>query len=1156
MPRQNTIKTNFTAGEVSPKIYGRIDAKVYENGAKSIHNMLVLPQGGVTRRSGSGKVHATKFATTSSSYVRLVEWEYSDTEATVLEVGDGYIRFHQNGHRVYSQTNYMHDINRANNGGLMQIRADNPIVDSPTFTITDVANNGGLYQITTSTNHTLRTGTRVRIEGTGTTADTNPAGGWTVTRLTDTTFLLQASTFGGTAATGTVHTHGLLAGDEIWLYGGTGDLMTLLNGYHIIYTVDSYYEVTLANVPHQSGSFGSEYMTPIPVEVTSPYTAAQLSELRFIQSADTLYILHPDVAPRKLVRTAVAGLGSFFTYTWTLSTVSFTDGPYLSLNDDAPALNSNDTSAGTQFVDTYMDVTGYTHTATVRCSPLVATLSDSGGNYLVTTAVPHGLASTNLVVIAGTGTTADGNRIATVVSTTTFTIGVAFGSVGTAGTATPAFATGDDSRYIEYRENDQWRLAQLPSTMSDYDVTATVTIIDNVLLHLDETTKFKNTIRRRVGPFESVTTYNAGSPNASPSVPMAGVRQRVDPNNLLRSGQSDALAGTLTSNYNNTFGPADLGKYVRYFDNTAFGAAASRIVRWAQITRISDSPAATTGGSQASHSAAVTMATINSAGGFVISSHSRTGTVTSRRNGSASAIFASTDAGRHIRLGWAGRWTWGIISAYTSTSVVSVTFYEDVPRDPHNAANLAGALTGGVTVASSLVTGLASGRTYDWRLGAWSGTTGYPSTGCFHEQRLCLGRTDTQPQTFWGSITGDFENMRPTELDSTVLDDNAITFTLASGRVNAIKWMESGTNLVIGTNGGEWLARSSAATQEPITPSNITVTQQSRNGSGRLAQPLRIGSSIVFVNRSEQKVMDVSYLFSEDRLQDKDLTIVAEHILRQSGTVVQCAFQQNPHMIGWFVMSDGTLNALTYNQEQEVIAWHRHTITNGSVESIAIIPNSTGTEDSIYLLVKRTISAADYRTVELFAPQFYSNTASPTTRLNMRFMDGYVAGTNNSSASTITSLTGLFHLEGKSVIVTSAGTKVGTSYTVTSGAITPSTAIAVGAEYVVGLAFTPSVDSLPLEGGSRNGVSQGMKKELKELKVRVYDTCEYSVAMLDRTSDLETKTLSTAAVQFATSIDNVLPKADAGIDLAWRITSSNPYALTVLAVTQVLETHE
>lgn len=56
-----------------------------------------------------------------------------------------------------------------------------------------------------------------------------------------------------------------------------------------------------------------------PYEIASPYTAEQIHELDWAQSGDTLYIVHPNVAPQKLVRTA--------NNNWSISAVSFTNKP-------------------------------------------------------------------------------------------------------------------------------------------------------------------------------------------------------------------------------------------------------------------------------------------------------------------------------------------------------------------------------------------------------------------------------------------------------------------------------------------------------------------------------------------------------------------------------------------------------------------------------------------------------------------------------------------------------------------------------------------------------------------------------------------------------------------------------------------------------------
>ena len=1139
MPRQNTIQTNFSSGEVSPKITGRIDTKIYSNGVATLENMIVLPQGGLTRRGGSEYGDWTR---RNSSQSRLIPFRYSDTDAFQAEVGDYYIRILRNFVPVLNSTSMYSAISavatssgqvritftnenrisctEANSGGLIRITTALPhnllngdscyfsgefgiftisYVSSTVFDlvgstyagpyaspfvvtsnlVSGSSSSGGLIKITTVLPHLLDTGDKIymahRTPGVDFSA-TPAVFDWVVTVVDDTSFTLDSSVYTAGSDTRDDTFVKWIKNDQRVVITGSGGSQNLSGTWRAIQSTARDFLV-LANSTFVGATVGTYNLYFDHINVNAPWPESALSEITYRQSADVLYLMHPDYATRKLVR--------FSDDSWTLQTVDFQDGPYLPLQVAAPSLNTVEPDQGSRFLDVYMQLSGYTHTATV--------------------------------------------------------------TVGAGGTA---FNTADDNLYIEYRDGDQWRLAQLPGTVATNDTTATVSIIDNVLLFMDETIKFKNTVGpERIGGFpnQSVRVYDAGSPNASPSVPAAGVRQRVDPNNFLAGDQSGAGAGTLASNYSNTFGQADVGKYVRYMDATAHGASAGRVARWAQIVRIGAT------GASASHSAAVTMASNNSAGNFVITNDTRSATLTSYKAGAAFAMFASTDVGRLIRLGWAGRWCWGKITAFTSSSVVTVALYSDVPRDPHNAANLAGALVGAITVSSSLVTGLTTGRTYDWRLGAWSDTTGYASSATFHEQRLIFARSNTQPSTFWGSVTGDFENFAPTELDSTVLDDNGFTYTIASGLVQAIKWMESSTNLVLGTNSGEWIARSSSATQEPITPSNIAVIQQSSNGSSTLpaVHPIRSGNRIQFVNRSNRMLMEVGYLFSEDRLEDKDLTIAAEHIFRRVGTVTETAYQQYPHGVSWFLMSDGSLVALTYNADQEIIAWHRHEITDAEIESICVTPNSAGTADTLGMICKRTNGGVTKRMIEFLPSDFYAPT-SGSSRLGQRFLDTYTLVENYAG----TTISGLYHLEGHTVIVTGNGTQLSGTFTISSGAV--SIGATAYSEVLIGKAFTPDVESLPLEGGSDKGTSHGMKKRLVEMKLRVFETAEFDVYPVSRnaSTDKVNYNKSTASQQFFTGMVPIVPKSPYEQDTAWRITTEKPYALTILAAGLVIETNE
>ena len=67
-----------------------------------------------------------------------------------------------------------------------------------------------------------------------------------------------------------------------------------------------------------------------PVDVTTTYATADLPTLQFAQSADTLYVVHPSYPPRKITRTSHTS--------WSITTISFQDGPYLPENVTATTL--------------------------------------------------------------------------------------------------------------------------------------------------------------------------------------------------------------------------------------------------------------------------------------------------------------------------------------------------------------------------------------------------------------------------------------------------------------------------------------------------------------------------------------------------------------------------------------------------------------------------------------------------------------------------------------------------------------------------------------------------------------------------------------------------------------------------------------------------
>lgn len=93
MPRATWAQNNFNAGEWTPRVLGRADLSKYKNALATCLNYMPTIQGGITRRPGTRYVAEVK---NSADAVRLQAFEFSTTQAYVLEFGPSYVRFYTN----------------------------------------------------------------------------------------------------------------------------------------------------------------------------------------------------------------------------------------------------------------------------------------------------------------------------------------------------------------------------------------------------------------------------------------------------------------------------------------------------------------------------------------------------------------------------------------------------------------------------------------------------------------------------------------------------------------------------------------------------------------------------------------------------------------------------------------------------------------------------------------------------------------------------------------------------------------------------------------------------------------------------------------------------------------------------------------------------
>jgi len=84
MTRLVSIQTNFSSGEIDPLLRARVDLKQYQNGAETLTNVLVQPQGGVRRRGGLKYLMEIPSAASPANGTRSVAFEFSVDDSYML----------------------------------------------------------------------------------------------------------------------------------------------------------------------------------------------------------------------------------------------------------------------------------------------------------------------------------------------------------------------------------------------------------------------------------------------------------------------------------------------------------------------------------------------------------------------------------------------------------------------------------------------------------------------------------------------------------------------------------------------------------------------------------------------------------------------------------------------------------------------------------------------------------------------------------------------------------------------------------------------------------------------------------------------------------------------------------------------------------------
>lgn len=415
-----------------------------------------------------------------------------------------------------------------------------------------------------------------------------------------------------------------------------------------------------------------------------------------------------------------------------------------------------------------------------------------------------------------------------------------------------------------------------------------------------------------------------------------------------------------------------------------------------------------------------------------------------------------------------------------------------------------------------------------WAFSPWSRSKGYPTAAGFFEDRLVFAGSTRYPQTFWSSKVGDYYNFG---ISTPVVDDDAVTATLNGGQMNGIKAMVAFGELILLTSGGEY--KVSGGQGKALTPSNTLSQAQEYRGISDVL-PVTVGSRIVFAQQQGNIIRDLAYSYEADKYTGDDLNLLCSHLF-DGHKVVAMTYQQTPDSIIWFVRDDGLLLGLTYIKEQDIYAWHKHSIQNARFVNVCCIPG--GECDELYAVIERN---GQYENVIL---EKRNDNDVPEEQI-------YVDDGITVRGSDIKEVTGLTWLEGETVAILADGNAL-PQQKVKGGKVTLSEKHGYSVVHV-GLPIDAVIKTLPIEFQMQDGSSISRKKRIGNLSVLFKNTrgglYGLSEEKLDEIKWRDTEAYGQPTKLFTGKKKIVLPAAGWDETQQLIIKQDAPLPMTVLAI--------
>lgn len=373
----------------------------------------------------------------------------------------------------------------------------------------------------------------------------------------------------------------------------------------------------------------------------------------------------------------------------------------------------------------------------------------------------------------------------------------------------------------------------------------------------------------------------------------------------------------------------------------------------------------------------------------------------------------------------------------------------------------------------------------EYREGVFSDYRGQPRAIDMYEDRLSFGGTEYKPHTLYYSVSGEYREFHPDsklegETSYSAAASDAIVHTMSNPKADIVQWMaQGGGSGFTGSNAGEFKINATNNSGLGIEPDSTKSKQVGSKGSSSV-QALPVDGNILYVTRTGARLMELAYELNADEFIGNDLSIRTRNYF-DFKKITKLAYSPEPISMLWVVQDDGSLLSCTYNRAQGIVAFTKQELggTDVKVEDVEIqISPDTSTYDT-WLVVSRTINGSTVKTVEYISDFKFAN------QKDWFFVDCGLSY----SGTPVNTLSGFDHLEGETVSVLTDG-YVHNDVVVTGGQVTLN---GLFSDIHVGLKYTTTIKTLPLETGTRYQTTIGETKKITHAVLRIYESLGFQM---------------------------------------------------------------